>query len=227
MSTATPPASTSYPSSPLPPPAYNESSGDGKEKSQDDEYSTKEIEERWDRLCPKDWQTKHINFALALTPEHMREENQPGFFRGLFKKRSKEPLWMAMIFLRAKNIPRLMREGFHWSPANIIKGMDAIMPDTTNASSEVNLHSQKFKHSRMYQLKDLDHSEPEWVGQLWVQATDASFIINFDVNCLTKDMRASSFAKDWNQRRVYEARTGGKISFNAIYKDMPLSGWWI
>ena len=81
-------------------------------------------------------------------------------------------------------------------------------------------------HSRRYVIKDLG-IDPEWTAELTIFAKEIAVLASFDVEFVAmQDMRRAK-AWNWDDNLVYQysEKSPGE-SFNAIYDDMPMHGWW-
>lgn len=191
-----------------PPPPYKNLKPSDEEASQ--------IEAFWDRmrLSNPDWNKKPnlvFKFAPKSAPKFGRIWNLRRVFRG-------KPGWHATMSIWARNIPRLMRCGFYWSPADLFKGQGCILPRHDPGSGPD-------EHKRYYTFENRDPAQ-DWTARLCVFSNDALTVANFDLAWIT--MGTIMDVEAWNHQghRVYRAPRGSKPGFNAIYDQMPMEGWW-
>ncbi|CAH0046109.1 unnamed protein product [Clonostachys solani] len=172
--------------------------------------------------CPEDWPTRpQANLVFCMTPLGFLSLVREWF------KTVPERDWVAEIQINAKNIPGLMRDGFHWSSANIVPGRGSILLDMRDHLKEIGLGPTNCKHMRTYKLKGNENTDIEWRGTLTVYAMRSFTVTNFDLNWLTQDKIIFVTAFDWNSKPVYAyERYRASKNFNVVYEGMPLEGWW-
>lgn len=78
----------------------------------------------------------------------------------------KGPHWAAMLFIHTRDVPRMMREGFHWSPANLCREHGTITPEISIPGP---MGRQQKASMRSYFLADLS-DELWWSADLEVVA---------------------------------------------------------
>lgn len=176
----------------------------------------------WDAKRPNDWETGPYNICFNFlrkpsTRTPASAKSTPASTPGLE--------WGARLGVRAKNIPRLMRKGFHWSSANVQREQGHLtVHDKSKIPQDEFVHG--WAHSRRYVIKDLG-IDPEWTAELTIFAKEIAVLASFDVEFVTmQDMRRAK-AWNWDDNLVYQysEKSPGE-SFNAIYDDMPMHGWW-
>ena len=184
-------------------------------------YDTKEY--HWQSIRPERSQIFHKYFSAGSNEAqgwatlNLRMVPNPGTCR------YEEVPWVAFLDVRTPDMPRLMRKGFFWSPENIL-------PEEGHISRETNpeLVEAGFIHKRTWILADKSNDEiPRWVGRLDVLAASFEILRSFQVQHLTRDNVNSALA--WNGLNQliynYDCRCP-QNSFNCIYDDKPLPGWW-
>ncbi|GKT63972.1 hypothetical protein ColTof3_11311 [Colletotrichum tofieldiae] len=137
--------------------------------------------------------------------------------------------WEARLRVKARDVPRLMREGFHWTAANFDFEATYIQLDLDDDNDA--LETVGWTCSRNFFLSDLG-DDPHWTARLAVYAQNTNVLSRFRITDLTLDKMgwasawkeggmgdSSQWLYDWN----FDESEG---SFNAIYDDMPLEGWW-
>lgn len=192
---------------PPPPPAYGSLDVSGE--------TTDAIEAAWEKKCPKNWQTQALdNLTFRFSPEAQQTVTIGRFFRN----RKEHPGWCAAMWIRARNIPRLMRRGFYWSAANIIKGEDRLLLDDFPIPF-------LRRHRRTCRLIDVGQ-HPEWEAMFCVESGRRDTVINFDMNRVTMNTVVEVEALDWDGKTIYFAQKRSGLFFNSIFDQMPLDGWW-
>jgi hypothetical protein len=132
--------------------------------------------------------------------------------------------WLAVLAVKCRDVPRLMREGFFWSAENVL-------PEQGYMSSETRPRWRALgcRHKRTWILADRadDDSAVRWVGQLDVVTPDLSLLANFQVKTLSRDNVYAADATNAHQRHIYyyDYRSP-RYSYNCIYDNKPLKGWW-
>lgn len=53
-----------------------------------------------------------------------------------------EQPWFAQMFVKCDDVPRLMREGFHWTAANVLKEEGCVIKDKTKQDEARNASNQ-------------------------------------------------------------------------------------
>lgn len=137
--------------------------------------------------------------------------------------------WEARLRVKARDLPRLMREGFHWSAANF--DFEASYIQTDLSGEEETIRMAGWTCSRSFFLSDLG-DDPRWAAKLVVWAQNTGVLSRFKIADLTPDMMSWAFA--WRKSRQCDGPQWlydwdcdePQDSFNAIYGEMPLDGWW-
>lgn len=176
-----------------------------------------EIVDTWEQKpFAKGWPetAKRYNLVLQFTPE-IRQH----VFRRLFRNREKHPAWHATLLINAKNIPRLMQEGLHWSAANVVKGEDELVFDDPGSPIFLGCYQQRYK------LKNTP-GKAEWMGDLRVYGRSSEHTYNFDLSQITVDTVIKVKAYSCEGRLVYYAHKLTRRCYNLIFNSMPLDGWW-
>ena len=201
-----------------PPPAYDTLEALDAEASRTEKY--------FDQTRPKDWiSAKSIyNLDIMLAPKILHTWN----WQRIFRNRRVQPAWRAVLCVWADNLPRLMRRGFHWSPADITDGAGYILLHDKNGprSSKDICRGPLGKHVRVYVLEDSGPNS-EWKALLIVYADEPSTLTNFDLSWITTDTAYRVTAKNWEHQTVYYAEVGSGHCFNTIYNQIPKGGWWL
>ncbi|KAM4067280.1 hypothetical protein HRG_001258 [Hirsutella rhossiliensis] len=158
------------------------------------------------------WPPKDIDLSIMFLPDPM----DPWL---------NNAAWEADVDVVAKDVPRLMREGFHWNEANIqrekghmvLRGLPPIP------------RSRGWSYARVFYLTDKprDGGDAQWTATLTVFARKLSVLSNFKPRQISLGNVHSAWA--WNRDKkltysYYAIRPGD--SFNTIYDDRPLEGWW-
>ncbi|KAI0429533.1 hypothetical protein F5Y09DRAFT_342527 [Xylaria sp. FL1042] len=150
--------------------------------------------------------------------------------------------WLAGLEVKCADVPRLMREGFHWDASNVIKeeGYVEVNRECPEQAGVTNLgrmwrwffpvtvqqSSRRIQGIRWYFLKDLIQPS-RWVASLSVQAADLRILYNFDLSQLSRELIRSVWASDQSQHEIYAYQSyPPTVRFNMIYDKMPMEGWW-
>ncbi|TDZ40700.1 hypothetical protein CTRI78_v010213 [Colletotrichum trifolii] len=117
-----------------------------------------------------------------------------------------------------------MREGLHWSTDSIWKEPGYVDASLENETDHV---KKSWTLARHYYLLDLG-GDAFWVGKLVVFARQLKVLSHFRVETLTPDMVHGAYAarSDARNQICYSYEVDGKVRLNALYDDMPLTGWW-
>ncbi|KAI1366806.1 hypothetical protein F5Y08DRAFT_350698 [Xylaria arbuscula] len=145
----------------------------------------------------------------------------------------KHQAWVATMRIKCQNVPRLMRDGFHWDVSNVIKEEGYIEWGKTSR----NANDWDRAHKRWYFLEDTHHPR-RWTASISVVATEPQILSNFSVRQLSKKSIRDAWAVNQNGRHIYGYRAyetadpsinapeHPMYGFNAIYDEMPMQGFW-
>ncbi|KAI8719442.1 hypothetical protein NCS52_00724900 [Fusarium sp. LHS14.1] len=153
-------------------------------------------------------------------PEEMAWVLEIKFASDLEFPRDTEPEWRASLRVNTHDVPRLMREGFYWSEANVNqeRGEYACYPHEENPSFQ--------RFNRTYHLEDLE-DDPQWVAELTVYSHELRVLSEFRIRNLKIEDTLSAVAYRPHDHWVYFYHVHAPWQcINAIYDDMPLKGWW-
>ncbi|KAI1458497.1 hypothetical protein F4805DRAFT_141169 [Annulohypoxylon moriforme] len=127
--------------------------------------------------------------------------------------------WIAQMDVKCGDVPLLMREGFYWTTANVIKE-EGFIKHTKPALARYG------KITRIWILRDLQQP-PRWTAYLSVYAWSHEVLSGIRLDSWTKDMVQSCQARGLSQHFIYSFdKSKPRCHFNSIYDDMPLKGWW-
>lgn len=160
---------------------------------------------------------KHSNLALWLEPKLIDNNGKHG------GQDEQAMSWKAILEVTADDLPRLMREGFHWTAANIHPEEGYVETDLVPDPHKT--EEGYGDYSRKYFLADLAR-EPQWAAWLTIYASKLEVLSRFKVQDLTPDLVTS--AEGLNKGRLVYAYESldPRENFNSIYDDMPMEGWW-
>ncbi|KAH9897418.1 hypothetical protein F4778DRAFT_793504 [Xylariomycetidae sp. FL2044] len=134
--------------------------------------------------------------------------------------------WVGYLSVKCDDVPLLMREGFYWSAANVVKEESYFC----NISDFYWKHNASkggvpFRRTRRYYLKDFQ--QQRWVAKFEAMAPDNATLSSVRLDSLSEDNVVSAWAESLTRKEIYEFHVEDpKGAFNAIYDDMPLPGWW-
>ncbi|KAK7942443.1 uncharacterized protein PG986_011556 [Apiospora aurea] len=147
--------------------------------------------------------------------------------------------WWAEMFIKCASVPELMKQGLHWSGANIVpeEGRIVFNPSRDD-KKQYQVYCQNLPagwqprprgpKTRHYYLKSFQGCQPGWVANLQVHSDNLEVLSRFRPADLTRDKNLSAalaYATDgsvvysWRSHCPHEA-------FNALYDGMPMQGWW-
>ncbi|KAJ2979707.1 hypothetical protein NUW58_g7133 [Xylaria curta] len=141
--------------------------------------------------------------------------------------------WIACLEVKCFDVPRLMREGFHWDASNVIKEDGYIEHGKEGPVVDVLTSASK----RWYFLTDTNQPR-RWIATLSVMALDFNTLYNFNLNQLSRELVRSAWALNQDQQKIYgyQAHTSfdefsntaesPAVGFNIIYDKMPMGGFW-
>ncbi|KAI0871589.1 hypothetical protein GGS24DRAFT_53759 [Hypoxylon argillaceum] len=133
--------------------------------------------------------------------------------------------WGALLMVKCDDVPRLMREGFHWDGANVIREEGYIDRDFRYAHRRKD--GKRWASTRHYYLQDLQQP-PRWVATIKVFALNPGTVCQFDLNQLSREsMQWATALNPFSRHHIYNWDSWSPaVRFNAIYDDMPMEGWW-
>ncbi|KAI0445233.1 hypothetical protein F4803DRAFT_509023 [Xylaria telfairii] len=141
--------------------------------------------------------------------------------------------WVAHMEVKCFDVPRLMREGFHWDTSNVIKEEGYIQ----YGKDCPNLNSWKTAALRWYFLADTRQPQ-RWTAAIDVRTWDVDILYNFDLSRLSRQLIKSAAAYSQNQQLIYQYESYAlpdtyynrperpMVGFNTIYDKMPMEGFW-
>ncbi|POR36421.1 Uncharacterized protein TPAR_03389 [Tolypocladium paradoxum] len=162
---------------------------------------------------PPDWQTGYHNLGIVFLPNANAHSLA-------------DVDWEARLLVHAKDVPRLMKQGFYWTEANVRKreGYFEVEKERLPAAAR----DRGWSCVRVYRLADMaKDGDPQWIATLRVYAREVSVLSAFRVRHLSVNKAHHCSASDKEGRPIYNFHAndpGG--SFNAVYDDRPLGGWW-
>jgi hypothetical protein len=133
--------------------------------------------------------------------------------------------WFGLIAIRATDIPRLMREGLHWTESNLDREAGSIfLPAQVGKDDTL---TPRIECARYYEFRDIERKVPLWTAGMRVYFLDGDDVPSFKFRDLSLDQIAMCGAMNQEGRIVYAfGRENKSLKVNAIYDDMPLEGWW-
>ncbi|KAI1776931.1 hypothetical protein F4818DRAFT_440326 [Hypoxylon cercidicola] len=127
--------------------------------------------------------------------------------------------WCGKMDVKCSDVPLLMRDGFHWTAANVIREegfIDHFMGKPT----------RRFPFTRVWVLRD-QHQPPRWTASLQVCALDDEVLSGIQLDNWSVDMVRRVEAWGLSRKLIYQFDiTKPRHYFYSIYDDMPLKGWW-
>ncbi|KAK5991538.1 hypothetical protein PT974_09822 [Cladobotryum mycophilum] len=158
------------------------------------------------------WQTypHYLQFTYYPNPDYKKDD---------------EVEWEARLEVRANDVPLLMRQGFHWSAANVCEEESYFL--TTRLDLQLSVEeSRNWKVGRIYTVVDLQ-KPPQWTARLVVFAQKVSVLSAFRIQMLSPDKTISAFARNSDENLIYEYYYHHPTcNYNSIYDDKLLGGWW-
>ncbi|KAI0970657.1 hypothetical protein F4678DRAFT_435865 [Xylaria arbuscula] len=163
------------------------------------------------RFFREDERKTSITFYIAPNP------NKPLVFK------SQE--WLGSLEVKCQDVPRLMRDGFHWDISNVIKEEGYVEHHVTSRiTREYRLHR------RWYFLTDT-HQPQRWIASLSIEALHQEVLDTIRLSQVSRERIKYTRACNQDGKVIYEyaAQDSKKLPMlacNAIYDDMPMEGFW-
>ncbi|KAI0413168.1 hypothetical protein F5X98DRAFT_391204 [Xylaria grammica] len=135
--------------------------------------------------------------------------------------------------VKCSDVPRLMREGFHWDDSNVIKEEGYLQYGKTNADA----NSWDLLSTIWYFLADIDQPR-RWIACLAVKALNDNTLYNFNLSQLSRETIRSVSASNQDRQHIYgyisftpadklsNTAESAMLGFNMIYDKMPMEGFW-
>ncbi|KAF5512264.1 hypothetical protein CGCA056_v012644 [Colletotrichum aenigma] len=149
-----------------------------------------------------------------------------------------KPHWEVRLRVKSRDLRRLMREGFHWDMSNF--DFEATYTQTHLGGEKPSLFKRGWTCRRNFFLSDL-RDKPYWTAKLTVFAREISVLKDFDVTDITPHNMswACAFVDATQASACGIPRTIGENqqvyswvldspsdTWNNIYGDLVLDGWW-
>lgn len=135
----------------------------------------------------------------------------------------KKAPWAALLEVRTADMPRLMRDGFFWLAENILPEEGHVSRETSPLWTDFG-----FYHKRTWVLADRSNDEvPRWVGCLHILTPSFEILPSFQVQQLKRENVYATSVWDGLGHLICDyAYSSPQLSFNCLYGDRPLQGWW-
>ncbi|KAI0886379.1 uncharacterized protein GGS22DRAFT_199651 [Annulohypoxylon maeteangense] len=143
--------------------------------------------------------------------------------------------WFARLKFKCDNVPQLMREGLHWSLDNVqwedgyMDLKDRLPEPQSILDKIINRYCLGYDltHTRHYFLRDLQVPS-RWIAHLQVHAGDIKDLSDIRLENISIDNICYTYAFSVGENKnIYGYETWDlESSFNAVYDDTPLEGWW-
>ncbi|KAI1370863.1 hypothetical protein F4677DRAFT_464873 [Hypoxylon crocopeplum] len=146
-------------------------------------------------------------------------------FRPNPKMDDQHQLWFGQMDVKCCDVPLLMREGFHWTTANVTREegfVDNIIPELVHLGKP----NYTCTITRFWILRDLQQP-PRWTACLQVHAPNKEVVSGIRLDNWTIDMVRTAKALGLSRKLIYQFdNSRPRYHLNSIYDDMPLKGWW-
>ncbi|KAF4974153.1 hypothetical protein FZEAL_8918 [Fusarium zealandicum] len=129
--------------------------------------------------------------------------------------------WAATMYVGARDVAQLMRNGFYWSEDNVRREDGQVLVGTAVPRS---VRARGYKYARIYRLVDLAE-QPEWEAELWVYSAKMRTLCEFRLRDIALRQVMLTWAGKSSDQMVYNFSAKiPEYNMNAIYDDMPLKG---
>ncbi|KAI1827653.1 hypothetical protein F4861DRAFT_549840 [Xylaria intraflava] len=164
----------------------------------------------------------------AITRNFYHEDRMPESIQFTFypnpDKHWRTQEWLATIMIKCDDVPRLMREGFFWNDANVVKEDGFINEDTKNGPIQAD--KKAWRTTRHYFLQDL-HQPRRWTAKIEVFGLRDEALFHFDLRQLRRERIREGYAVNRHGEAIYVYHHGvPQRCFNAIYDDLLMPGQW-
>lgn len=135
----------------------------------------------------------------------------------------REP-WAAVLEVKCRDVPRLMREGFFWSAENVLPEEGHISPESRHHWTALGC---LYKRTWILADKSNDGQTPRWVGRLEVTSPLLEVLSGFRTQHLSRNNICAATAWNALEQSIYNYdHQFPSDNYNCIYDDKPLKGWW-
>ncbi|KAK4038512.1 hypothetical protein C8A01DRAFT_17437 [Parachaetomium inaequale] len=131
--------------------------------------------------------------------------------------------WAAVLEVKCRDVPRLMREGFFWSAENVLREEGHMSWETRPEWTALGC-----RYKRTWILADRpNHEARRWVGRLEVVSPLLELLPDFQVLNLSRENVYAAAATNALQQWIYNFDYRfPRHNYNCIYGNKPLKGWW-
>ncbi|PNY25074.1 Uncharacterized protein TCAP_04999 [Tolypocladium capitatum] len=166
--------------------------------------------------CPPDWQTGPFNLQMAFISNA----------KAHFANDARNVAWEARLEVHTKDIFRLMKQGFYFTEANVRKRKGYFVLDENSIAAHAS--NCGWSRARVYHLTDRpEDGNRQWIAVLRVYARELSVLSDFRVRYLSADKLHITRAYNQKGQVIYDYDVKHpRESFNAVYNNRPLGGWW-
>ncbi|KAI1206844.1 uncharacterized protein F4807DRAFT_463243 [Annulohypoxylon truncatum] len=134
--------------------------------------------------------------------------------------------WYGQMNVKCGDVPLLMREGFHWTAANVVREQGFVEPIARNLVNRLGNPNRPCTVTRVWILRDLQQP-PRWTAFLQIHAQHYEVLSGIRLDNWTIDMVQTAKAWGLSKKLIYQFDSSKpRCHFNCIYDDMPLEGWW-
>ncbi|KAK7216907.1 hypothetical protein V2G26_004910 [Clonostachys chloroleuca] len=139
-------------------------------------------ERAWDLQAPRSWRDhKYRNLVFCCTPKIYHEGDKgDNLWRRKFRRGKASPHLRAELLVVARNIPNLMRNGFHISRLDLLPRAGRVCLNETSRASTYSL-DPPWKHGRTFFFKHAVPS-PEWTARLEVFTQTTALAESFELD---------------------------------------------
>ncbi|KAI1215126.1 uncharacterized protein F4807DRAFT_21781 [Annulohypoxylon truncatum] len=167
---------------------------------------------------------------------YFEDENQPKPNITLaISDRRPSKRWLGELQFKCINVPQIMREGLCWTMDNVSWEDGFFSPTCSNGSEFVkefwmncDLLRDGYCRTRHYFLRDLQEDPPRWVAHFQIYAAKDRTLAEFRLGDLSLENVEYAVARGnpGGRHIYYYKKDNPQVTFNAIYDDMPMEGWW-
>lgn len=138
--------------------------------------------------------------------------------------------WEAQLRVCAKDVSRLMRQGFHWDASNVHWERGYFAHTNRKAKdgpfNRVDLGKNGWPIVRCFFLSD-KAKDPEWTARLCVGAHEVPVLSGFRLGDLSVELIPKTIAWNEDGRLIYYFEADKPTAnINVYYNNRPLEGWW-
>ncbi|KAM7200250.1 hypothetical protein V8F33_003968 [Rhypophila sp. PSN 637] len=139
--------------------------------------------------------------------------------------------WQAMLLVQCHDLPRLMREGFHWSESNVVPSLGHYEPVSSEDKKVEGMEGMEYMRTWTLLEHPGNKEKCQWSAHLAVLGRSIDIISKFRPGQLSKDNIQSVEGEDSEGKSVFHYwawEEDDEDDINCIYDHLQprFGSWW-